>query len=162
MKLFTLPTLVCLATFTLGSAALATGQSGMDSSFVAFKNISSTSPATPTVVNTVVVTCPFAGNLISVVSAQITMNTTNTQAGETEIQYGLSKNATSLGLNSYHLLREYNASGIINATANFQRVDSCTAGQTVTIRFLAHRIDAESASAEKSSLVVTFIQGARI
>lgn len=137
------------------------GESGMDSGFVQFRDISSTNPATPTVINAVSVTCPLAGLLISTASGQISMNTSGS-AGEVDIQYGISKNSVAADINHHHLLRQYTDSGTTWATAHYQRIDSCTAGQTVTLRFVAHRLGAASADAQKASLVVLFVEGPRL
>lgn len=146
--------------FSYASAVFA-GESGMDSNFVQFRNISSTSPAAPTVVNAVTVTCPLAGFLISTASGQISMNTSGS-AGEVDIQYGISKNSLAADINHHHLLRQYTDSGTTWATAHYQRIDSCTAGQTVSLRFVAHRLGAAFADAQKASLVVLFVEGPRI
>jgi|GEM_PF-2666602 len=137
------------------------GESGMDSNFVQFKNIGSTDPSAPTIVNAVTVTCPLAGLLISTASGQISMNTSGS-AGEVDIQYGVSKNSMAQDINHHHLLRQYTDSGTTWGTAHYQRIDSCTAGQTVTLRFVAHKLGAASADAQKASLVVLFVEGPRI
>ena len=137
--------------FSYASAVFA-GESGMDSNFVQFRN---------TVVNAVTVTCPLAGFLISTASGQISMNTSG-NAGEVDIQYGISKNSLAADINHHHLLRQYTDSGTTWATAHYQRIDSCTAGQTVALRFVAHRLGAAFADAQKASLVVLFVEGPRI
>jgi hypothetical protein len=153
--LFVVATLLCHATFTEAA-------SGVDYSYALFKNIASTQPATPTVVNAVSITCPEAGNLISTASAQITMGTFNGQPGEADVQYGISANSLAAPIGNHHLLRQYSDSGTIFATAHYQRIDTCVAGQTVFLRFVVHRLGAETASAEKSTLVVTFQGGPRL
>ncbi|MDD5268176.1 MAG: hypothetical protein PHO08_13775 [Methylococcales bacterium] len=138
--------------------------SGVDYSYVLFKNIDSNSPSTPTVVNAVVVKCPTAGNLISTASAQITIGTFNGQAGEADVEFGILNNSVAAPINHHHLLRQYTgaSSGPTYGTASFQRTDTCAAGQTVTMRFVVHRLSAAFASAEQSSLVVTFIGDPKI
>lgn len=76
MQRFTSKALVLLATLVFNTTTYA-ATSGVDYAFVLFKNIASTNPSTPTVVNAVTVICPEAGNLISTASAQITMGTFN-------------------------------------------------------------------------------------
>lgn len=162
MTLFKSASVAILAAIAFGTPAQAVGTSGVDTSFVDFVNISSTSPSAPTVVNTVIVKCPSAGLLISAATAQITMGTFNGQADEADVIYSITKNSTAQDINKQHTLREYTSSGTAFAAASSQRFDTCTAGQTLTFRFVVHRLSATSASAEKSGLVVTFIQGARV
>jgi hypothetical protein len=152
--------IVILFAFSYANVVYA-GQSGMDSKFIQFINIDSTDPTTPNVINTVSVTCPLAGQLISTASGQISMNISGS-AGEVDIQYGISKNSLAQDINHHHLLRQYTDSGTTWGTAHYQRIDSCTAGQTVTLRFVAHRLSAASADAQKASLVVLFVEGPRI
>lgn len=142
--------------------AASAAQSGVDYAFAPFVNIDSSDPSAPTIVNTVTVICPTAGSLISTASAQITMGTFNGQAGEADVQYGISKGSSKADINKHHLLRQYSDSGTIFTTAHFQRTDSCAAGQRVRMNFVVHKLSATTASAEKSSLVVTFIEGPRI
>lgn len=158
------PNSIAVAAALAISFTASAAQSGVDYSYALFKNIDSTSPSTPTVVNAVAVQCPAAGSLISTASAQITLGTLNGQPGEADVQYGISKNSTAAQINFHHLLRQYTdaSSGPTYGTANFQRTDTCTAGQTVVMRFVVHRLGAATASAEKSSLVVTFIGNPRI
>ncbi|WP_019864412.1 hypothetical protein [Methylovulum miyakonense] len=149
--------LIVLAALTCSSLAYA-GQTGVDRSFTLFKNIDSTDPTQPTIINTVTVVCPAAGTLISNVSAQITLATSGA-AGEVDLQYGITKNSVKQDINNHHIIREYTDSGTTWSSVSYQRADNCTAGQTVKIRFLANKISANAADAEKSSLVVTFIEG---
>jgi hypothetical protein len=161
MQRFTSKALVFFATLVLNSVAYA-ATSGVDYASVLFKNIDSTSPSAPTVVNAVTVICPEAGSLISTASAQITLRTFNGQAGEADVQYGISKDSSAADIDHHHLLRQYTDSGTSFATAHFQRIDTCAAGQRVRMRFVVHKLGAEAASAEKSSLVVTFISSPRL
>lgn len=142
------------------TASIYAGESGMDSKFAQFVDISSSNPLTPTVINSVTVKCPLAGVLISTASAQITMNSGN--VGEMDIQYGISKNSLAADINHHRLLRQYTDSGTTWSTAHYQRIDSCNAGQTVVLRFVAHKLGAPSADAQKASLVVLFVEGSRI
>lgn len=133
--------------------AQANPEVGGDVSFVGFKNLL----GTDTVINTVVVKCPAAGTLVANASAQISMNSVFTP-GEADVIYGITKNSTATDINQHHLLRQYTDSGTTFGTASYQRIDSCALNQTVTYRFIAHKVSAQSASAEKSSLAVTFVR----
>lgn len=137
-------------------------ESGVDYSFVPFRDISSTNPSVPTVVNKVTVMCPADGNLIATASAQITMSSFSGQPGEADVEYGISRNSTASDPNQQHELRQYTDSGTTFGTAQYQRTGTCKANQTVSFRFVAHRLGAETASALNSSLVVTFIGNPRI
>lgn len=155
--------ILILTVITIFSSSLVSAnESGMDSGFIQFKNISSTNPSSPTEIRAVTVVCSSAGVLISTASGQITLNTLNGAAGEADIQYGISKNSTAADINHHHLLKQYTDIGFTWATAHYQRIDPCNAGQTVVMRFVAHRLGAASASAEKASLVVLFISNPRI
>lgn len=154
MKIHPLFSTVITAPILLAaSIAHANPEVGGDVSFVSFRNIGNTD----TVVNTVVVKCPAAGTLVANASAQISMNSVFSP-GEADIIYGITKNSTATDINQHHLLRQYTDSGTTWGTASYQRIDGCALNQTVTYRFIAHKISAQSASAEKSSLAVTFIR----
>lgn len=133
--------------------AQASPETGVDYSFVGYKNLLDAD----TVVNTVVVKCPAAGTLVANASAQISMNSVFSP-GEVDVIYGITKNSAATDINQHHLLRQYTDSGTSFGTASYQRTDTCALNQTVTYRFIAHKISAQSASAEKSSLVVNFFR----
>lgn len=133
--------------------AQASPEIGGDYSFVGYKYLA----GTDTVINTVVVKCPAAGTLVANASAQISMNSVFAP-GEADVIYGITKNSTATDINHHHLLRQYTDSGTTFGTASYQRTDSCVLNQTVTYRFIAHTISAQSAGAEKSSLAVSFIR----
>lgn len=135
------------------SLAHANPEVGGDYSFVSFKNLL----GTDTVVNTVVVKCPAAGTLVANASAQIAMEA-QFVPGEASVIYGITKNSTATDINQHHLLSQFTDSGKTWGTASYQRTDTCVLNQTVTYRLIAHTISAQSASAEKSSLAVTFIR----
>ena len=157
------PFIAVVSALALGGVASA-AESGVNYSYLLFKNIDSTDPGAPTVINKVAVKCPSAGSLISTASAQITLGTLNGQPGEADVQYGISRNSLAAQINHHHLLRQYTdaSSGPAYGTASFQRIDTCAAGQAVTMRFLVHRLSAATASAEKSSLVVMFVGDPKI
>jgi len=131
--------------------AQASPETGVDYSFVGFKNLLDAD----TVVNTVVVKCPVAGTLVANASAQTSKNSTFSP-GEADVIYGITKNSTVTDINQHHLLRQYTDSGTTFGTASYLRTDTCALNQTVTYRFVAHKFAAQSASAEKSSLAVNF------
>jgi hypothetical protein len=135
------------------ASAQASPEIGGDYSFVGYKNLLDAD----TVINTVVVKCPAAGTLVANASAQISMNSVFAP-GEADVIYGITKNSTATDINQHHLLRQYTDTGTTWATASYQRTDACVLNQTVTYRFIAHKVSAQSASAEKSSLAVTFVR----
>lgn len=153
---FLLP-IAFVATLAYTPMASTAGLTGADSQFVSFVNIDSTDPAQPNIINRVKITCPADGFLVSTASAQITLNTGGL-AGEPSLQYGITKNSTSQDINHHHLVSQYTASGTAWASVSYQRTDNCRANQRVNIRFVAHKLDASSADAQKSNLTVVFYE----
>lgn len=153
-----------VAVLALASGAMAAaGESGVDYHFRNFLSIDSTAPDAPNIVNAVLVVCPAAGTLVANASAQIHMTSIDGGPGEPSVQYGISRNSRRAQLNNYHVVRHYHPdAGFVDATAHFQRMESCQAGERVRFRVVAHLIDAGSAWAENASLVVQWVGGPRI
>jgi hypothetical protein len=68
---------------------------------------------------------------------------------QASIQYGISRNSTEADANHAHVRTQYTDVGFTNGAASYQRAGTCTAGQTVTFRFVAHVIDGEKAVGRK-------------
>ncbi|MGY6216947.1 hypothetical protein ACW73L_17460 [Methylolobus aquaticus] len=97
--------------------------------------IDSSSSATPNILRSVTVVCPVTGFLLAQADAQFGMNFT-TAGVDGILAYGISRSA-ALDFNHYHYLQGGSTGGFQYNPGSIQRFDTCTAGQSITYRFVA-------------------------
>jgi hypothetical protein len=131
--------------------------------------VSSTSVSTPNILRTVTATCPQNGFLFATAATAFVVKTTNAPkfAG---IIYSLAKDSTTRDTSHFNALNflvpvdpaKITGTNLVRVGSNsLMRVDSCTAGQSVTYRFLASKLSSNASDpvdAEQPTLVVTFFQ----
>lgn len=125
--------------------------------------VTSRSDLTPDVLRMVTATCPQAGFLYAMAGTSfLFFNSVLPPSGETKVgvRYSLSKDLTSLDPNfhDFEFVLENKADV---SSVPVMRVDSCTAGQSVTYRFNARKLGTAGdfeATAFHPSLVVTFFK----
>ncbi len=131
--------------------------------------VSSTSVSTPNILRTVTATCLQNGFLFATAATAFSIRTTKAPkfAG---IIYSLAKDSTTRDIFHFNALNflipvdpaEITGTNLVRMGSNpLMRVDSCTAGQSVTYRFLASKLSSnvsDPVDAEQPDLVVTFFQ----
>ena len=161
MKLHNVLTLSTLAgsLFALAPQAYADNDQGID--FNTGPNslaVTSISITTPNVLATVTATCPQAGFLFATASSQF--NVTPGVVNGAQFLYSLAKDATGVDNATRYdvVIREITSLSFLPASS-LMRVDSCSAGQSVTYRFVAVKgVDVSKLTAVRPKLVVTFSQ----
>lgn len=131
---------VLLAIFVNG-IALANPEAGGDySQTFGIVNITSSSSTAPTILRSVTVKCPVAGFLIANADAEFGLGMTDLNADGT-LAYGISR-TTALDFNNYHFIEGRDpVDGVVSNPGGLQRFDICTAGQTITYRFVAYLVE---------------------
>jgi hypothetical protein len=123
-------------------------------------SVTSTSTVTPTVLRTVTATCPNTGFLLATASSLFTA--TPGAVNGTQFLYSIAKDATTFDNTTRYTvaMRDIKDPGGASVPSSaLMRVDSCTAGQSVTYRFLAAKgVDLVKLNATQPKLVVTFFQ----
>ena len=97
--------------------------------------ITSSSPTTPSVLRSVSIKCPATGLLFGHADAAFRVGVSNPSLGQGVVRYGISL-TTAFDYSNYHEV--YTTSSDTFVPAGIQRFDTCTAGQTLTYRFLAY------------------------
>ncbi|WP_139559660.1 hypothetical protein [Methylotetracoccus oryzae] len=123
---------------TLGSgAAWANPEAGGDySQTTTLVTIDSSSTGSPNILRSVTVVCPVTGFLLAQADAQFGLNFT-TAGSDGALGYGISR-TIAIDSNHYHFLQGASASGFQYNPGSIQRFDTCTAGQSITYRFVAY------------------------
>ncbi|RYU62469.1 hypothetical protein EWI61_03015 [Methylolobus aquaticus] len=132
---------------TLGSgAAWANPEAGGDyAQSTTSIGIPSSSSATPTILRSVTVVCPVAGFLLAQADAQFGMQMSGGAWAEGTLGYGISRN-TAFDFNHYHYIEGASGDGFQYNPGSIQRFDTCTAGQSITYRFVAYLLSGLSTS----------------
>ncbi len=112
-------------------------QAGLDySQSTATVMINTISTATPNILRTVTIVCPAAGFVVTTASGLFSFNVANPTFPGT-IAYSISTNSTSFDANHQHNVFGNYVNGFHIFPATMQRVNTCTAKQSLTLRFLA-------------------------
>ncbi|MFH0344924.1 MAG: hypothetical protein ACHBNF_22990 [Chromatiales bacterium] len=86
----------------------------------------------------VTVKCPVAGFTIAHADTQFGLSFSGAAWSEGIVAYGISRNSLVFDFNHYHYLEGEAADSFEYNPGAISRFDTCTAGQTVTYRFLAY------------------------
>ncbi len=155
-SLFT-STLLVSAFFLVGSRAHATPEVGFD--FSQTSNtlaVNTLSTNTPNVLRTVTLVCPQAGHTVATANTRFQFNVGNAAFPGT-IAYSLTRGSTSFQSDHQHNIFGNYVDDFHVFPATMQRIDSCTAGQSVTYRFLATQgTNVFDVTARQPSLVVVY------
>lgn len=154
--LLTLSMFVCFLVL-VENHAQATPEVGFDFSQTSNTiTINTISTASPNVLRTVTIICPAAGYSVVTANALFQFNVNNPTFPGT-IAYSLSRNSTSFQSAHQHNVFGNYVDDFHVFPATIQRIDSCTAGQSVTYRFLATQgSNVFDTTAKQPSLVVVF------
>jgi len=136
-------TIVAGLTFSVGQAANATDWADFSQSntsvFITSDNAQDT-----TVLRTVTAVCPVKGYLIAQAESMFGLYQGSTP-GHSYVGYSLTLDSVApiaYDVNHYRNLETYDPDGVQEIPAGIQRIVSCTAGQSVTINYVAYRIRA--------------------
>jgi len=119
--------------------------------------ITSASPTAPTILRSVTLKCPAAGLLFGNADAGFRLAPSDPSLGPAALRYGISR-TTAFDSSNYHEV--YTTYDTI-VPAGIQRFDTCTAGQTVTYRFLSYlafNVATSSSWAYQPRLSVIFLR----
>ena len=153
-------TIVAGLTFGVGQAANATDWADFSQSSNSV-TLTGTNPLDATVLRTVTVVCPVKGYLIAQAETQFSLQQGST-AGHSVVGYSLTLDSVAPiadDSNHYHQLNAYDPDGYQSMPAGIQRIVSCTAGQSVTVNYVAYRLNAgPSTYAWQPKLSVDFFE----
>ncbi|MFH0343835.1 MAG: hypothetical protein ACHBNF_17330 [Chromatiales bacterium] len=125
-----------LGLFALTGQALANPEVGADySSTTSRVTITSSSTITPTILRTVTVVCPVTGFTIAHADTQFGLVFSGSEG---VVGYGISRNSTAFDENHHHALEGEAADSFESNPGAISRFDTCSAGQSVTYRFVAY------------------------
>jgi len=116
--------------------------------------ITSTNFNNPTPLRRVTVICPANGHLVATAEAGFSLRPP-VIPGKGWIRYSITM-GPGIDPNHYRNLQDYEPVSSHSSPAGMFRVDRCQAGQQITYRFVAQRVQAVSASAWQPRLVVEF------
>jgi hypothetical protein len=154
-----LTSLALASTLALAGQAHAAADQGIDfDPATASVSIASTSVSNPTILRTVTATCPQSGFLYAMASSQF--NPRPGAVNGAQFIYSLSKNSTAFDNSARYdfAIRAITDLAFVPAST-LMRVDSLTAGQSVTYRLVAVKgVDIAALLAVQPKLVVTFFQ----
>jgi len=129
--------------------------------------LSSTNGAPPDVLKSVTATCRTNGFLWATATAAFEADTVGATAKKASVVYSLEKGTAAIDPTTINILEFFvplspsGSAGFASAVGSTMRVDSCTAGQTVTYNFTARRqglTAADKVQANRPKLVVTFFE----
>jgi hypothetical protein len=129
--------------------------------------VSSTSGSQPTQLRTVTAICRVNGFLFATVASAFSVTTTGTSPKFAEVDYSIAKDSTAMDTPTFNSLRfpvplqPSGTAGVASAAGSTMRVDNCTAGQSVTYRFVAVRVGltaSDTVTSIRPKLVVTFFE----
>lgn len=145
------------ALFLVANQAKATPEVGFDFSQTSSNiTINTISTASPNVLRTVTIICPAAGYSVATANTLFEFNVNNPTFPGT-IAYSLSRNSASFQSAHQHNVFGNYVEDFHIFPATIQRIDSRTAGQSVTYRFLATQgTNVFDVTAKQPSLVVVF------
>jgi hypothetical protein len=153
-------TLIAGLTFCVSSAANASDW-GNFSQYNALVTLTSTNLLNSTVLRSVTVVCPTKGYLIAQAETDFFLEQGST-AGRSEIGYSLTLDSIApiaSDNNFHHLLNGSDPDGYQYMPAGMQRVVNCTARQSITINYVAYRLNAGPATyAWQPKLSVDFFE----
>ena len=137
----------------------ATPETGIDYSQTASTiTINTISTATPNVLRSKTIACPADGFLVATANALFSFTVSNSTFPGT-IAYSVSRNSTAFDANHQHNVFGNYVFDFHRFPASMQRVDTCTAGQTFTYRFLATRgTNVFDVTARQPNLVILFFR----
>jgi hypothetical protein len=153
-------TLVAGLTFGVALEANATDWADFHESgtFVGVRLISANSGDT-TVLRTVTVVCPMQGHLIAQAETGFFLQQ-GSYADHAMVAYSLTLDSVApieFDRNHYHYLEAYSPVGVMNSTGGIQRIVACKTGQSVTVNFVAWRLEAaDDTFAQNPKLSVDF------
>ena len=137
----------------------ATPETGIDySQSTATVTINTISTAVPNVLRSKVIVCPETGFLVATANALFSFNVNDSSFPGT-IAYGISRDSTAFDSNHKHNVFGNYIFDFHVFPASMQRIDTCTAGQSSTYRFVATRgTNVFGVTARQPNLVILFFR----
>jgi hypothetical protein len=137
----------------------ATPETGIDySQSTATVTINTISTAAPNTLRSKTIACPADGFLVATANALFSFNVSDSSFPGT-MAYSISRNSTAFDANHQHNVFGNYVFDFHRFPASMQRVDTCTAGQSFTYRFLATRgTNVFDVTARQPNLVILFFR----
>ena len=151
-------TIVAALTFGVGTEANATDWADFSQSNT-FVTVTSENALDATVLRTVTVVCPVKGYLIAQAESVFNLTQGSLFPGRGAFKHSLTLDSVApiaWDPEHEHLIERYDPDGVMFIPASIQRSVSCTAGQSVTVNYVASRIVAGFTQALQPKLSVDF------